>query len=84
MNDNIYTINEDGTLSRKGKVCLCVYDEGSCSMHCMAIEERGKGRVHLHCVGREIVAQPAVPVITHPVTPVTAPATVAEKTRKAK
>ena len=64
MNDNIHTIHEDGTLSRKGKICLCVYDEGSCSMDCMAVEERGKGRVHLHCINREIVAHPAAAVPT--------------------
>ena len=82
MNDNIHTIHEDGTLSRKGKICLCVYDEGSCSMACMAVEERGKGRVHLHCINREIVAHPAAAAVAS--APVPAPAPITKKPRAKK
>ena len=54
----MYTISEDGTLNKDGRMCFCVNGESSCTAACAAFEERAKDRAVLYCVGREIIAKP--------------------------
>lgn len=54
----MYTISEDGTLNKDGKMCYCIYTESSCTASCAAFEERAKDRVFLCCISREIIAKP--------------------------
>ena len=51
-----YKLMRDGTLNKDGDVCYCVHTDTSCVSNCAAFEERARGRVFLHCVGREIIA----------------------------
>jgi hypothetical protein len=51
-----YKLMRDGTLNKDGDVCYCVHTDTSCVSNCAAFEERARGRVYLHCVGREIIA----------------------------
>jgi len=54
----MYTISEDGTLQKDGKMCFCINGESSCTSMCAAFEERAKDRAFLYCCGREIIAKP--------------------------
>ena len=57
----MYSIAEDGTLQKDGKMCYCMNTETSCTSLCAAFEERAKDRVWLACMSREIIAKPIPP-----------------------
>jgi hypothetical protein len=60
-----YKLMRDGTLNKDGDVCYCVNTDTSCVANCAAFEERARGRVYLHCVGREIIAPMEIAPVVH-------------------
>jgi hypothetical protein len=62
----MYTIAEDGTLQKDGKMCFCMNTDTSCTASCAAFEERAKDRVWLACMSREIIAKPAIASLAAP------------------
>jgi hypothetical protein len=58
----MYTIAEDGTLQKDGKMCFCMNTDTSCTASCAAFEERAKDRVWLACMSREIIAKPEMTI----------------------
>ena len=53
----MYSIGTDNELKKDGQMCYCVNGETSCTAMCAAFEELAKGRITLHCVGRNLIAQ---------------------------
>lgn len=53
----MYSIGTDNELKKDGQMCYCVNGETSCTAMCAAFEELAKGRITLHCTGRNLIAQ---------------------------